>query len=131
MIVDSSAVVAMVREEPGHDDLLTALDRSLSRPMISAVSYVESAIVLDAQRDPVLSGRLDQLLDVFQVEVVPVTTSQARRAREAYRDFGRGSGHLARLNFGDVFAYALAAETGETLLYKGDDFGHTDVRSAV
>ena len=131
MIVDSSAVVAMVREEPGHDDLLTALDRSLSRPMISAVSYVESAIVLDAQRDPVLSGRLDQLLDVFQVEVVPVTASQARRAREAYRDFGRGSGHLARLNFGDVFAYALAAETGETLLYKGDDFGHTDVRSAV
>ncbi len=131
MIVDSSAVVAMVREEPGHDDLLTALDRSATRPMISAVSYVESAIVLDAQRDPVLSGRLDQLLDVFQVEVVPVTTSQARRAREAYRDFGRGSGHLAKLNFGDVFAYALAAETGEPLLYKGDDFGHTDVRSAV
>jgi ribonuclease VapC len=131
MIVDSSAVVAMVREEPGHDDLLTALDRSVTRPMISAVSYVESAIVLDAQRDPVLSGRLDQLLDVFQVEVVPVTTSQARRAREAYRDFGRGSGHLAKLNFGDVFAYALAAETGEPLLYKGDDFGHTDVRSAV
>jgi ribonuclease VapC len=65
------------------------------------------------------------------VSIEPVTTAQARIARDAYRDFGRGSGHPAQLNFGDCFAYALATETGEPLLFKGDDFGHTDVLPAT
>ena len=131
MIVDSSAVIALIREQPGHDPLLTALDRSRTRPLISAASYLESAIVLDAQRDPVLSARLDEMLSVFQIEVADVTAQLARRARLAYRDYGRGSGHPARLNFGDTLAYALAAERGEPLLFRGDDFVHTDVHSAL
>ena len=67
----------------------------------------------------------------FGIEVVPVTDEQARIARQAYRDYGRGSGHPANLNFGDCFSYALAAERREPLLYVGDDFGHTDIRSAL
>jgi ribonuclease VapC len=62
---------------------------------------------------------------------MPVTSDQARIARQAYRDYGKRSGHPARLNFGDCFAYALAIDTDEALLFKGDDFGHTDVRRAV
>jgi ribonuclease VapC len=67
----------------------------------------------------------------MEIEVVPVSVEQARIARAAYRDFGRGSGHPAGLNFGDCFAYALAIDRDETLLFKGDDFSHTDVRSAL
>jgi ribonuclease VapC len=67
----------------------------------------------------------------MEVELVPVSVEQAQIARAAYRDFGRGSGHPARLNMDDCFAYALAIERGEPLLYKGDDFSHTDVRSAL
>jgi ribonuclease VapC len=63
--------------------------------------------------------------------IEPVTESQARIAREAYRDFGKGSSHPAKLNFGDCFAYALAKFTGEPLLFKGDDLGHTDIRAAA
>ena len=92
---------------------------------------MESAIVVDALRDPVLSRRFDELLEAIGVEVVPVTLAQAQRARTAYRDFGRGSDHPARLNFGDCFAYALATEADDALLWKGDDFGHTDVRPAL
>jgi ribonuclease VapC len=65
-----------------------------------------------------------------QIIIEPVTEAQARIAREAYRDFGKGSGHPARLNFGDCFAYALAKVTGEALLFKGDDFAHTDIKPA-
>jgi ribonuclease VapC len=65
------------------------------------------------------------------VSIEPVTAEQARIAREAYRDFGKGSGHPAQLNFGDVFSYALAKDTGEKLLFKGNDFIHTDVEPAL
>ena len=75
--------------------------------------------------------RLDDLLREAQIVIEPVTEAQARIARDAYRDYGRGSGHPARLNFGDCFAYALARETGERLLFKGDDFAHTDVTPAI
>jgi ribonuclease VapC len=66
-----------------------------------------------------------------EIVIEPVTEEQAHIARQAYRDYGRGSGHPARLNFGDCFAYALARATGEPLLFKGDDFRHTDIASAV
>lgn len=66
-----------------------------------------------------------------QIAIEPVSAAQAHIARQAYRDFGRGSGHLARLNFGDCFAYALARASGEPLLFKGDDFQHTDIVSAL
>jgi ribonuclease VapC len=96
---------------------------------MSAVSYVEAGVVVDSNRNPVLSRRLDDLLRDVQIEVEPVTLNQAHIAREAYRDFGKGR-HRAGLNFGDCFAYALAKEKGESLLFKGDDFCHTDVEPA-
>ena len=98
---------------------------------ISAANLLESAIVMDGSRDAVASLKLDQFIEESGVIVEPVTASQVRLARIAQRNFGRGSGHPARLNFGDCFAYALAMETGEPLLFKGQDFGRTDVRRAV
>jgi len=78
-----------------------------------------------------MSRQIDELMEEFSIHIEPFTADQARIARQAYRDFGRGSGHRANLNFGDCFAYALARTKREPLLYKGDDFVHTDVRSAT
>jgi ribonuclease VapC len=130
VIVETSAVIAIVRREPDRDLFLAALDRSTVN-RISAANYVEAAIVVDGNRDPVLSRYLDELLAASEVSIEPVTERQARIAREAYRDYGRGSGHPAGLNFGDCFAYALARDLGEPLLFKGDDFRKTDVRPAI
>ncbi len=130
MIVDSSAMVAMLRREPEARAFFAALtDKGTAS--ISAANYLETAIVMDRKRDPVVSARLDILLARLNVEIEPVTAAQARIARQAYRDFGKGSGHPARLNFGDCFAYALAMERGEALLYKGDDFAHAGLARAV
>jgi ribonuclease VapC len=93
---------------------------------MSAAAWVESAAVVDANRDPVLSGRFDDLITEAGVTVEPVTAYHARLARQAYRDFGKGN-HPAVLNFGDCFSYALARATGEPLLFKGNDFALTDV----
>ena len=125
MIVDASALIA-IRDEPEARACATAIEAA-SRRRISAANFVEAAIVIDAGHDPIASRRFDDLVREAQLEIEPVTEAQARIAREAYRDFGKGSGHAARLNFGDCFAYALARITGEPLLFKGDDFSHTDV----
>ncbi len=130
MIVDSSAVVAVLNRESGWKAYDQAL-REASDAQMSAATYVELGIVVDNLRDPSISRKLDRLLAAWGVRVVPLTASQAQLARAAYRDFGRGSGHPARLNLGDCFAYALAADTGLPLLFKGDDFGHTDIPAAV
>jgi ribonuclease VapC len=98
---------------------------------LSAVSFVEAAVVIDGSRDPIASRRFDDLLRVARVRIEPVTENQARLAREAYRDFGKGSGHAAKLNFGDCFAYALAKATGEPLLFIGADFANTDIMPAI
>ena len=87
--------------------------------------------MIDESRDPVARRRFDDLLREAGISVEPVTEEQARLAREAYRDFGRGSGHPAKLNFGDCFAYALAKAMDEPLLFKGEDFSRTDVASAL
>jgi ribonuclease VapC len=126
VIVDTSALVAILRDEPDADRFVEALGRTAA-PRVSAVTYVEAAVVVDSNRDPVLSGRFDDLISEAQVVVEPVTEGQAEIARRAYRDFGKGSGHPAGLNFGDCFAYALARERGEPLLFKGNDFDRTDV----
>ena len=123
MIVDSSAIVAIVWVEPEAEDFVTAIFGSGDATM-SAGNYLETSIVIDRDRDPALSARLDATLDKLEIAIAPVTAAHARLARQAYRDFGKGSGHPAKLNFGDCFAYALAAERGEPLLYKGDDFAH-------
>uniref|UniRef100_UPI0019D06230 type II toxin-antitoxin system VapC family toxin n=1 Tax=Candidatus Protofrankia californiensis TaxID=1839754 RepID=UPI0019D06230 len=95
-----------------------------------AVNYVKAAVVVDSARDPVASRRFDELVRVADVEVVAVTVEHATLARQAYRDFGRGIGSPARLNFGDCFAYALVAQRREPLLFKGEDFIHTDLVAA-
>lgn len=129
MIVDTSAVIALLKEEEDAPRFLRALAISIEPNRMSAANYLEAAIVVDANRNPLLSRRLD---DFVQMEIVvePVTREHAEIARAAYRDFGKGSGHPAGLNFGDCFAYALAKARREPLLFKGDDFSHTDVAIA-
>ena len=126
MILDTSALIAILRDEPDALSHATAIANATVR-RISAVTYVEAAAVIDGSRDPIASRRFDDLLREAQVMIESVTEGQARIAREAYRDFGRGSGHRARLNFGDCFAYALAKSTNEPLLFKGGDFTYTDI----
>jgi ribonuclease VapC len=130
MIVDTSALIAILRDEPEASVMAHAIEEATER-RISAANWLEAAAVIDGSRDPVASRRFDELVDVARIAVVPVTEAQARIARAAYRDFGRGSGHPAGLNFGDCFAYALAKDTGEPLLFKGRDFVHTDVVPAL
>jgi ribonuclease VapC len=125
VIVDTSALIAILRDEPEAPVFAEAIAAAACR--MSAASFLEAAAVIDAGRDPVASRRFDELLATAQVTIEPVTETQARIAREAYRDFGKGSGHSAQLNFGDCFAYALAKQTGEPLLFKGDDFHRTDI----
>jgi ribonuclease VapC len=130
VIVDTSALIAVLRDEPEAPACAKAI-AAASRRRISAANFVEAAIVIDASRDPVASRRFEDLLREAQLVVEPVTEAQARIAREAYRDFGKGSGHPAKLNFGDCFAYALARDSGEPLLFKGNDFVHTDIAPAL
>lgn len=130
MIIDTSALVAILRAEPDAGEMAIAIERAQIR-RLSAANWLETAVVIDASRDPVASRRFDELVQTAELHVEPVTGDQARIARDAYRDFGTGSGHKAALNFGDCFAYALAKSTGEDLLFKGNDFGHTDITSAL
>lgn len=129
MILDSSAVVAVLRAEPEAPEFVRAIEASQSR-RISAVSYVEAAIVIDGGKDPVASRRFDDFFRVSRIVIETVTPKQAEIARNAYRDFGKGR-HKAGLNFGDCFSYALAKEMDEPLLFKGNDFARTDVEVAT
>ena len=128
VIVDSSAWLAILRGEPEGVEFLRLIDEA-PHVGISAASYLETAVVIDGARDAVASREFDELLVEARAKIEPVTAEQARIAREAYRDFGRGSGHPAKLNFGDCFAYALANVKREPLLCKGDDFVHTDMKT--
>jgi ribonuclease VapC len=130
VIIDTSALFAILRDEPDARRFADAIAAATVR-RISAASYVEIGAVIDGARDPVASRRVDELIQVANITVEVVTEEQARIARAAYRDFGRGSGHAAGLNFGDCFAYALAAATGEPLLFKGGGFSQTDVATAI
>ena len=120
----------MLLDEDASNDLLVSLAMAPVRRM-SAATWLETSIVVDGRRNPVLSRKFDRFLAELDITIEPVTVEHAQIAREAYRDFGRGSGHPAKLNFGDCFSYALAKATGEPLLFKGDDFSHTDVRTAT
>jgi len=122
--------VAILKREPGWQSLAKALDKADACAM-STASYVEVSIVVDRWKDPVMSRGLDELIERFAIALEPLTAEQTRIARQAYRDYGKNSGHPANLNFGDCFSYALAHATREPLLYKGDDFVHTDLRNAV
>jgi ribonuclease VapC len=126
MIIDTSALLAILRAEPEVRSCADAIEGATLR-RISAANFLEAAVVIDASRDPIASRRFDDLLRIANISVEPVTRDQADIGRAAYRDFGKGSGHPAQLNFGDCFAYALAKTTGEPLLFKGNDFTHTDI----
>jgi ribonuclease VapC len=130
MIIDTSAIIAILRDEPGAASYARAIADATDR-RVSAVNFVESAVVIDASRDPIASRQFDAFVKEANISIESVTETQAQIARNAYRDFGRGSGHPAKLNFGDCFAYALTKESGESLLFKGGDFVHTDVVSAL
>ena len=130
MIVDTSALIAILKREP-EQPLFSQLLRDSPDAKISAATYLEASIVVDSARDPKVSRTLDDLIEHARITIEPVTTEQAQIARQAYRDYGKGSGHPANLNFGDCFAYALARSKREPLLFKGDDFIHTDLRPAV
>lgn len=129
MILDTSALIAILRFEADAPEFARIIERS-PQPRISAVSYVEAGAVIDGSKDPIASRRFDELIQEAQIAIEPVTEAQARIARQAYRDFGKSSGHPAKLNFGDCFSYALAKSKGEPLLFKGRDLGRTDVKSA-
>ncbi len=126
MIIDPSALVAILLGEADAPAFARVIAGARSR-RLSAASYVELAAVIDGRRHPVLSGALDATLASSGIEVVALTPQQARLAREAYQRFGRGSGHPAQLNMGDCFAYALARDLREPLLFKGGDFALTDI----
>jgi ribonuclease VapC len=128
MIIDASALIAILRKEPEAAACARAIADATER-RVSAVNFVEAAVVIDAGGNPIASRRFDDLIREAAITIEPVTDRQAQIAREAYRDFGKGSGHPARLNFGDCFAYALAKAMNEPLLYKGNDFVHTDIAS--
>ena len=130
MIVDSSAMVAIIRGERDGARLAARLGESDSARM-SAATLVELSIVIDRDSSPNSAALLDELVDRSGIEVVPFTAEHACIARRAYQEFGKGSGHRAGLNFGDCFAYALAKQSGEPLLFEGDDFSHTDIVPAL
>lgn len=129
MIVDSSALIAILWSEPEAEQFEAALD-SAPRNAMSAATYVEVVNVIDRRAGAAALAIADELIDEVGINIVAFTLEQVRWARHARLTYGAGR-HPANLNFGDCFAYALAKETGEPLLYKGNDFQHTDIVAAV
>lgn len=128
MILDSSVVIALLRQEPEALRFSRAIESS--QPCrISAASYLEAAIIIDRSDDAIASRRFEEFFRLSRTVVEVVTARQAEIARQAYRDFGKGR-HKAGLNFGDCFAYALSKEMNEPLLFKGTDFKRTDIKPA-
>jgi ribonuclease VapC len=127
VIVDTSALLAVLLQEDDALDFAAAMETT-NALRISAASLVEAFAVVDRRS---LGRLLDAMIQENGFRIEPVTDRQARIAADALRRFGRGTGHPARLNFGDSFPYALAADMNEPLLFKGDDFSRTDVRSAL
>jgi ribonuclease VapC len=128
MVIDTSALLAILLGENETETFARAIEKA-EHCSISAANWLEAAVVIDNRGDPVASREFDQLLRRAEIVIEPVTAQQAEIARQAYRDFGKGR-HSAGLNFGDCFSYALAKSLDEPLLFKGDDFGQTDVKVA-
>ena len=124
MVIDTSALVAIVFGEPAAGNLAAAIEADPTR-LMSAASFVEAAIVVEARKGPVGARELDLALYRSKIDLVPFDAAQAALAREAYQRYGKGR-HPAGLNICDCYAYALAAATGEALLFVGEDFPRTD-----
>jgi ribonuclease VapC len=122
VIVDSSVIAAICLGEPDAESFLDLLLDT--RPLaVSAATFAETGVVIDARQH----GSFDRFVNALGIEVVPFDIEQANIAREAYRQFGEGSGHQAQLNFGDCLSYATAVALEQPLLFKGGGFLHTDV----
>ncbi len=129
MILDSSSLIAILAGEPDSELYVQAISRA-PRCRISAGSFIELSIVLESQFPMEVQQQCEALFRRVGIEIEPVTAGQAHLARQAFHDFGKGR-HPAGLNFGDCFAYALAKDKGEPLLFKGNDFKRTDIDSAI
>lgn len=131
MVLDSSAVVAILLNEAAAVARLEDAMNNASSFAIGAPSVLEVAMVVESRRPERGARNLDAFIANWQVKIVPFDAEQLTIAREAFRRYGRGSGSKARLNFGDCCAYALAKVRGEPLLFVGDDFRHTDLAAAT
>lgn len=129
MIIDTSALLAVVLREPDAADFLRAI-LAARHPYMSVANWLEATIVVGGRGDPTAVARLDEFVVDAQIEFVAVSLQQGQLARDAWQRFGRGK-HKAKLNFGDCFAYSLAREMREPLLFKGDDFAQTDIAPAL
>jgi ribonuclease VapC len=129
MVIDTSALLALLLDEPEAEALRTAVEDDTTR-LVSAATLLETALVIGARKGEPGGRELDLLIHKAEIVVVPVDTEHVSEARKAYRRFGKGR-HAAGLNFGDLFAYALARSSGEPLLFKGDDFSKTDIGRVI
>ena len=129
MVLDTSALLALLLDEPEAEAFRAAVEDDPTR-LVSAATLLETALVIEARKGEPGGRELDLLIHKADVVVVPVDTEHVALARKAYRRYGKGR-HEAGLNFGDVFAYALARASGESLLFKGDDFSKTDVGRVI
>lgn len=125
MVIDTSALIAVLLDEPEAEDFRIAIEDDETR-LVSAGTLLEAALVIESRKGEAGGRELDLLVQKAGLTVVPVDGDQVTEARRAWRRFGRGR-HKAGLNFGDLFAYALVRTSGEALLFKGDDFARTDV----
>lgn len=130
MIVDSSALIAILFDEPASDRLLETI-LNAEHVRVSVATALEVSIVAVGRDGPAIESEVDLLFSRCRVELVPVDGVQLTLARNAFLTYGKGRHHPAKLNFGDCFSYALAKATGEPFLFKGDDFTHTDIVSAL
>ncbi len=128
MVIDSSALLAILQDEPERRALVEVIE-SADRRCLSVVNLVEASIVLETRRGPAAAQLLDALVERAGIEVMGVDLEQGALARRAFARYGKGR-HSAGLNFGDCFAYALAQTLGDSLLFKGNDFSQTDVAPA-
>lgn len=126
-VIDSSAIISAFRNEDDSEFFVLNF-ASLVDLKISAATYLETSIVLGKSKNPKTLEEFENFLSKFNVEIVAFDHEQALVARQAYRDFGKGSGHKAQLNFGDCFSYALAKTIREPILCKGNDFAQTDLK---
>lgn len=129
MVIDTSAVIAVLTDEPERRRFVEAIERAEVRFM-STASYVETAIVIESRHGAEGARDLDRLIGRAEVELMALDVRQANLATEAFRRFGKGR-HAAGLNYGDCFSYALAMALDEPLLFKGNDFSLTDVDVVV
>ena len=125
MVLDTSALVALLLDEPEAEDFRAAVEEDTTR-LVSAATLLETALIIESRKGEPGGRELDALIQKADIVVVAVDAEHVSEARKAYRRFGKGR-HTAGLNFGDVFAYALARTSGEPLLFKGDDFAKTDI----